>query len=72
MPKFYCLMCKRETQPADDSVEDFRTKNGKLMLKCSCGMCGKKVTSFASKSDAEVYAGRESAERKDEPQESKD
>lgn len=62
-------MCKRETQPADESVEDFRTKNGKLMLKCSCGMCGKKVTSFASKSDAEVYAGRE---RKEEPQESKD
>ena len=45
----YCVSCKRNTGNKDAKV--FKTKNGRLMLKSLCTICGNKKSRFVSKKE---------------------
>ena len=46
----YCVSCKKNTENKDAKV--IRTKNGRLMLKSTCSVCGNKKTRFVKKEEA--------------------
>ena len=45
----YCVSCKKNTGNEDAKV--FKTKNGRLMLKSLCTICGNKKSRFVSKKE---------------------
>ena len=45
----YCLSCKRNT--GNINAEVFKTKNGRLMMKSACSVCGNKKSRFVSKKE---------------------
>ena len=48
--KYYCLSCKKQVEPsAEAGVEEFKSKNGRDMVRTACGECGRTLTSFKKK-----------------------
>ena len=45
----YYVSCKRNT--GNKNAKDFKTKNGRLMLKSTCSVCGHKISRFVSKNE---------------------
>ena len=45
--KTYCVSCKKDTGNKNPKV--FKTKNGRLMLRSICSVCGNKKSRFISK-----------------------
>ena len=45
--KTYCVSCRRDTGNENSKV--FKTKNGRIMLKSICSVCGNKKSRFISK-----------------------
>ena len=45
----YCVSCKRNT--GNKNAKLFKTKNGRLMLKSTCSVCGHKKSRFVSKNE---------------------
>ena len=43
----YCVSCKKNTENKDAKV--IKTKNGRLMLRSTCSVCGGKKSRFISK-----------------------
>ena len=46
----YCVSCRKNTENKDAKV--IKTKNGRLMLKCTCSVCGNKKSRFVKKQEA--------------------
>ena len=47
MQATYCVSSRKNT--ANKNAEAFKTKNGRLMLKSICSVCGNKKSRFVSK-----------------------
>ena len=47
--KTYCVSCRRDTGKKSSKV--FKTKNGRIMLKSICSVCGNKKSRFISKNE---------------------
>ena len=47
--KTYCVVCKKDTENKNPKV--FNTKNGRLILKSICSVCGNKKSRFISKNE---------------------
>ena len=45
----YCVNCKKNTENKDAKV--IKTKNGRLMLKSTCSVCGNKKSRFVKTQD---------------------
>ena len=49
MKTTYCVSCRRDT--GNKNAKFFRTKNGRIMLKAICSVCGNKRTRFLLKNE---------------------
>ena len=49
MKTTYCVSCKKDTEDKNEKIS--KPKNGKLMLKSTCSVCGNKKTRFISKNE---------------------
>ena len=47
MQATYCVSCRKMT--GNKNVKVFKTKNGRLLLKLICSVCGKRKSQFVSK-----------------------
>ena len=47
--KTYCIASKKDTE--NKNLKVFKTKNGRLMLKSICSVCGNKKSRFVSKNE---------------------
>lgn len=52
----YCLSCKRNTSDLNGSHS--KSKNGRMMMKCSCGVCKGKKCQFVKSSGATRAKGK--------------
>ena len=46
----YCVSCRKNTENKDAKL--IKTKNGRLMLKSTCSVCGNKKSRFVKKQEA--------------------
>ena len=46
----HCVSCRKSTENKDAKV--IKTKNGRLMLKSTCSVCGNKKSRFVKKEEA--------------------
>ena len=47
--KTYCIVCEKDTE--NKNPKDFKTKNGRLILKSTCSECNNKKSRFISKNE---------------------
>ena len=52
----YCVSCKRNT--GNKNAKLLRTKDGRLVFKSTCSVCGYKKSKFVSKNEGSGLLGR--------------
>ena len=45
-PKTYCIVCKKDTE--NKNPKDFKTRNGRMILRSTCSECNNKKSRFVS------------------------
>lgn len=57
--QFYCVSCKSNVRKdrADKNIYIKQAKNGRWMMRSSCGSCNTNLTRFISNADAEAWTG---------------
>lgn len=57
--QFYCVSCKANVRKdrADKNIYIKQAKNGRWMMRSSCGSCNTNLTRFISNADAEAWTG---------------
>jgi hypothetical protein len=58
--QFYCVSCKKNVRKnrAEKNITIKQAKNGRWMMRSSCGSCQTKLTRFISNEKAEAWAGK--------------
>ena len=51
--KTCCIVCKKDTE--NKNPKDFKTKNGRMVLKSICSECNNKKSRFISKNEGSGY-----------------
>lgn len=58
--QFYCVSCKKNVRKnrAEKNITIKQAKNGRWMMRSTCGSCSTKLTRFISNAKAEAWTGK--------------